>query len=80
MERFGQVNGFLELNGPNIHRLENVITMEIGFHTLFDRLTIWLEATVSDQSDRSGRCATKLTQTPSLSSTLTICVPNIHFI
>jgi hypothetical protein len=48
MERFGQVNGFLELNGPNIHRLENVITMEIGFHTLFDRLTIWLEATVSD--------------------------------
>jgi len=48
MERFGQVNGFLELNGPNIHRLESVITMEKSLHTFFDRLAIWFEATVSD--------------------------------
>jgi hypothetical protein len=24
LERFGRVNGFLELNGPDIHRLENI--------------------------------------------------------
>jgi hypothetical protein len=37
---------FLELNGPKIHRLENVITMEIGVRSFFDHLSIWLEVRV----------------------------------
>jgi len=32
-----------ELNGPNIHRLENILTMGIDLHTRFDSLLIWLE-------------------------------------
>jgi hypothetical protein len=47
MERFGQVNGFLELNGPDIHHLENVMTMTPDVHASFDALEIWLEARVS---------------------------------
>lgn len=35
-----------ELNGAKIHRLENVMTMEQGVHGMFDRLALWLEATV----------------------------------
>lgn len=34
-----------ELNGNDGHRLENVMTMEMGIHGLFDDLDIWLEAT-----------------------------------
>ena len=47
MERFGQVLGVDELNGADIHRAENVMTMDMTLHTLFDALGIWLEATVS---------------------------------
>ena len=47
MERFGQVLGVDELNGADIHRMENVMTMDMTLHTLFDALGIWLEATVS---------------------------------
>jgi hypothetical protein len=46
-ERFGKVNGFLELNGPNIHRLENIMTMDVRVHVAFNCLNIWLEATVT---------------------------------
>ena len=35
-----------ELNGADIHRLENILTMEEGLHSLFDKLGLWLEATV----------------------------------
>jgi hypothetical protein len=35
MERFGRVNGFLDLNGPDIHRLENIITMDLRVHGFF---------------------------------------------
>jgi hypothetical protein len=47
MERFGQVLGVDELNGADIHRMENIMTMDMTLHTLFDALGIWLEATVS---------------------------------
>jgi len=47
MERFGQVLGVEELNGADIHRLENIMTMDGTLHTLFDSLGIWLEETVS---------------------------------
>jgi len=35
-----------ELNGNGSHRLENVMTMEMGLHGLFDSLSLWFEATV----------------------------------
>jgi hypothetical protein len=46
MERFGNVSIARELNGVSIHRLENVITMEMGMHSLFDLLAFWFEETV----------------------------------
>jgi len=46
MERLGQVLGVDELNGADIHRMGNVMTMERGLHDLFDSLGIWFEATV----------------------------------
>jgi hypothetical protein len=46
MQRFGYTELPDELNGSNIHRLENVMTIEPGFHSLFDALQVWLVATV----------------------------------
>ncbi|KAG8964631.1 hypothetical protein FRC05_003744 [Tulasnella sp. 425] len=46
VERFGQVNVITEsLNGPDIHRVENVLTMCFSAHDLFDNLELWFEAT-----------------------------------
>ncbi|KIO21020.1 hypothetical protein M407DRAFT_219453 [Tulasnella calospora MUT 4182] len=46
VERFGRVNVITEsLNGPDIHRVENVLTMCSSAHELFDRLQLWFEAT-----------------------------------
>jgi hypothetical protein len=42
------------LNGCDIHRLENIITMDNNKHDMFDRLLIWFEATVS-RSPQSGK-------------------------
>ena len=39
-----------ELNGNDGHQLENVMTMELGIHRLFDDLDLWLEATVCQHS------------------------------
>lgn len=49
MERYGDVLVPDELNGSDIHRLENIITMETAKHDLFDTLQLWLEATVRQQ-------------------------------
>ena len=46
MRQMGAVDVVAELNGDRVHRLENIMTMEVGFHTLFDRLVLWLGATV----------------------------------
>ena len=35
------------LNGPQVHSLFNVMTMQHDVHDMFDRLCLWLEATVS---------------------------------
>jgi hypothetical protein len=45
LERFGY--DVENLNGLKLHSLFNVMTMEINACDLFDRLEIWLEATVS---------------------------------
>jgi len=34
-----------ELNGVNVHRLENVMTMSYDMHQMFDRLYLWFKAT-----------------------------------
>ena len=46
MNRFGHEELPDELNGSNVHRLENVMTMVLGFHTFFDQLEIWFVPTV----------------------------------
>ncbi|KAI6028835.1 hypothetical protein F5J12DRAFT_961323, partial [Pisolithus orientalis] len=45
LDRFGYSALREELNGPNIHRLENVVTMEESLRIHFDRLWIWFTAT-----------------------------------
>lgn len=35
-----------KLNGPKIHSLQNVMTLECDMHDAFDRLALWFESTV----------------------------------
>jgi hypothetical protein len=35
------------LNGPEVHSLCNVMTMQYDVHDMFDRLHLWFETTVS---------------------------------
>lgn len=46
VDRFGGVKLTEELNGPDIHRIENVMTLGADVHSKFDRLNIWFEETV----------------------------------
>ena len=46
MDRFGYRRIPEDLNGHNIHRLENVLTLESSAHEAFDRLGLWFESTV----------------------------------
>lgn len=50
MARFGYTQLPNDLNGPNVHRLENVMTTVTGFHLIFDQLKIWFDATVRHPS------------------------------
>lgn len=45
-DTFGYKPHLDELNGLNIHRLENVITLDPNVHDLFNRLSLWLVPTV----------------------------------
>jgi len=45
MQHMGNVSLDDELNGANIYRLENVMTLTADMHLLFDCLELWLEAT-----------------------------------
>ncbi|KAG8713232.1 hypothetical protein FRC08_013529 [Ceratobasidium sp. 394] len=42
LEYFGGINS-AELNGVDIHRLENILTLEVGLHYAFDHLRVWFE-------------------------------------
>ncbi|KAF7965899.1 hypothetical protein HWV62_40981, partial [Athelia sp. TMB] len=44
MDRYGGIP-LGELNGNDIHRLENVLTLSLTHHDYFDRLEVWLEPT-----------------------------------
>lgn len=43
LHRFGGINAIEELNGPCVHRLENIITLNSCLDIWFHRLQIWLE-------------------------------------
>jgi hypothetical protein len=54
MERFGQ-RGFMdELDGPKIHRLANIMTLDHFLRIHFDRLELWLEADDVSQDKTCG--------------------------
>ena len=40
---FSNPNIPVELNGNNIHRLENILTLSTELHAYFDDLYIWLK-------------------------------------
>ncbi|KAG7440302.1 uncharacterized protein BT62DRAFT_910813 [Guyanagaster necrorhizus] len=46
IKHFGFPNILKGLEGGNIHRLENILTLEYNLHFHFDNLTLWLEPTV----------------------------------
>jgi hypothetical protein len=41
---FGGIDVLAELNGTNLHRLSNGLTMDSVLHTFFDNLSLWFEA------------------------------------
>jgi len=41
--RFGRINVTEELNGPRVHRLENILTFNADYFFWFHELAIWLE-------------------------------------
>ena len=47
LERFGYEKAFGELNGSGIHRLENILTLDLHVHRLFDTFRLWLESVES---------------------------------
>jgi len=47
MCQFGYPTLPAELNGPKVHRLENVMTMELFWQGLFESLQLWFVETVS---------------------------------
>ena len=44
MNSFGGIDVLAELNGTNLHRLSNGLTMSSELHTCFDDLLLWFEA------------------------------------
>ncbi|KAG8708782.1 hypothetical protein FRC08_018715 [Ceratobasidium sp. 394] len=42
LEYFGGINS-AELNGVDAHRLENILTLEVGLRDAFDCLQVWFE-------------------------------------
>jgi hypothetical protein len=40
---FRSIDILVELDGPNIHRLENGFTMAVDLHNSFDNLRLWFE-------------------------------------
>ena len=48
VDRFDYRQIPFHLNDNNIHRLENILTLDIGIHSLFDELKLWFEPMVSN--------------------------------
>jgi hypothetical protein len=43
MESFGIIDVLAELDGANIHRLSNALTLDMSVHAAFDGLKLWFE-------------------------------------
>jgi hypothetical protein len=43
MDRFGRTEFRDELDGNNIHRLGNIMTLDTRLQTSFDKLELWLD-------------------------------------
>ncbi|KAH9829561.1 uncharacterized protein C8Q71DRAFT_691789, partial [Rhodofomes roseus] len=43
LDGFGGVSSIEELNGPKVHRLENILILGSFYHDAFDQLQLWLE-------------------------------------
>ncbi|PPQ94170.1 hypothetical protein CVT25_003755 [Psilocybe cyanescens] len=44
-----QLRAIEELNGPRIHRLENLLTLDVALHRFFDSLDLWFERSENDR-------------------------------
>jgi len=58
LDRFGQIR-IDELNGTNIHRLENILTLDSVVHDWFDQLKVWLDRKPDDPVNCYTPAATK---------------------
>ncbi|KAF5387950.1 hypothetical protein D9615_000667 [Tricholomella constricta] len=72
LDRFGQIKPIAELNGANIHRLENILTLSLEFHSLFDKLEIWLERNPNDPPHQYTIASTDPGYTQSLQNPVTL--------
>ena len=43
IDGFDNINVLTELDGANMHRLSNGLTLEVNIHTAFDGLNLWFE-------------------------------------
>ncbi len=43
IESFGNIDVLAELDGANIHRLSNGLTLNVDVHSVFDDLKLWFE-------------------------------------
>ena len=76
---FSNPNIPVELNGNNIHRLENILTLSTELHAYFDDLYIWLKPVevCSLLQPSQFRASTKwLSRTSQMSITSTGGVPS----
>ena len=44
LDQLGYTPILEELQGANLHRLENILTLDVNLQMAFDRLTLWFEA------------------------------------
>ena len=43
IEGFGNIDVLAELDGANMHRLSNGLTLDVNIHLVFDDLELWFE-------------------------------------
>ena len=43
IDGFGDIDVLAELDGANMHRLSNGLTLDVNVHLVFDNLELWFE-------------------------------------
>ncbi|KAJ3509951.1 hypothetical protein NLJ89_g4944 [Agrocybe chaxingu] len=59
LERFGGIDSIKELDGSNLHRLENALTLSADIHSWFSDMRIWLERRPEDPPNTYRPASTK---------------------